>query len=457
MYQQPTQRKGQQTPAMSQNEVEAKNKLASYVYEYLHQNGAQKAAEMFKSEVAGLPDVSQLSPTNAPGFLYNWWIVFWDIYSATPDRREKGDATQEAKAFADTFYSYGVNGMPSFTPGTGPMPMTPHGMDPIMMNNFYRNQSNPSTQASPVPGYQPNFPVPMQRFPMTRPVMPQGGFPPNPAAFDPRMMPVPARMGAPRGMPFASSMGPMRPMYRNQYLESPTTPTFPNTSMMQNGAPMNGPGPSMNGPMDPNNPAHDPRFQMGMMPGMNPQFPMMMNDPCGAGTPTSSSAAGPASIGAVGSVPPLGANNINGPSSVGSTHGNMNSSAPPDNNSMNNGSLSSLLNGGDGNSELKQSPASVHGVGHMNSGTPLQYGPGSHNNGPGSVQSQINAPNSVNASSQPVQSAPQSYGAELTPNSQSENAILDFQQSTHTNGDDESVNAEISKIKHSLISDFMNN
>lgn len=53
--------------------------------------------------------------------------------------------------------------------------------------------------------------------------------------------------------------------------------------------------------------------------------------------------------------------------------------------------LSSLLNGGDSNIELKQSPSSVQGV-VMNGGTPIQHNPGSAAalpGGPGSVHSQV--------------------------------------------------------------------
>ena len=84
---------------------------------------------------------------------------------------------------------------------------------------------------------------------------------------------------------------------------------------------------------------------------------------------------------------------------MGSAHGNAGE------NPMTSGPLSSLLNGGgDGNSELKHSPASVQGLVSMNGGTPLAHGPQSHNGpgsapghhgGPGSVQSQPGAPNSV--------------------------------------------------------------
>lgn len=130
-----------------------------------------------------------------------------------------------------------------------------------------------------------------------------------------------------------------------------------------------------------------------------------MNDPTGAGTPTSSAAA----IG--------GGATAGGPSSVGSTHGNF-ASAPPADIAHSSapaaaagGPLSTLLSNGGGSIDasggaggvgsvasvggmdtqhIKHSPASVSGAGGaLNGGTPLQHGPGSHNNGPSSVQSQV--------------------------------------------------------------------
>lgn len=175
---------------------------------------------------------------------------------------------------------------------------------------------------------------------------------------------------------------------------------------------------------------------------------MMCGDPNGSGTPISS--AGPTSVpgvsGAPHSVPP--ANNIGGPSSVGSGHGNMPGSV--DNNpQMVNTSLSNLLNGGD--PELKQSPSGI-----LSSGN----GPGSQNNGPGSATGipggpssvhSAGAPNSVNINNSQLQSTPQSHAAQMTPNSGADNVMLDYQQSgtdNPTGGEhDEGKEEEISKIK----------
>ena len=36
---------------------------------------------------------------DAPGFLQNWWCVFWDLYCAAPERRDQSEYSSEAKAF----------------------------------------------------------------------------------------------------------------------------------------------------------------------------------------------------------------------------------------------------------------------------------------------------------------------------------------------------------------------
>lgn len=446
-------------PSMSQNESEARSKLAQYVYEYLCQNGAPKAAETFKSEIQSLSEMPPINFGDGPGFLYNWWSVFWDLYSATPDRRDKADPTLEAKAFVDLFHGYGP-GMNGQFPGA-PMNVPPHGMDPSMMGNFYRPpQPNvgPSSQSSPIPGYQNSFAAP-SRFP--HPMGPRPGMPPQMAGpngfggpgYPPNV--VPNRMPAnPRQLNFQNNMRGMRPgMYGPPFMDSPTTPTFPpQGGLMQNGGPMNGPGISMSMMSGPNGPNHDPQY----FGNMNQQFPMMC-DPSGSGTPNSTSA-GPTSVPGISaphSVPP----NIGGPSSVGSGHGNMPASVSNDNPQMPGGSsLSNLLNGGDPNPDLKQSPSSIQGGVPLNGGTPAQHGPGSAAGiGPGSVHSQ-GAPNSVNTNininNPQLHSTPQSH-AQLTPTSgPPDNILFDHQQNADGDHNDEGKEDEINKIKASLIEGF---
>uniref|UniRef100_A0A3Q2YY74 Single stranded DNA binding protein 3b n=1 Tax=Hippocampus comes TaxID=109280 RepID=A0A3Q2YY74_HIPCM len=114
--------KGKGTPVPS--DVQAREKLALYVYEYLLHIGAQKSAQTFLSEIRWEKNITLGEP---PGFLHSWWCVFWDLYCAAPERRETCDHSSEAKAFHD--YSAAaapspvMGGMPpgDGMPG-GPMP-----------------------------------------------------------------------------------------------------------------------------------------------------------------------------------------------------------------------------------------------------------------------------------------------------------------------------------------------
>lgn len=69
-----------------------------FVYEYLVHMNAPKTAETFKSELLSNQTVQVQEP---PGFLATWFSIFWDLYSGDPDRRDKCNPTQEAKAFHD--------------------------------------------------------------------------------------------------------------------------------------------------------------------------------------------------------------------------------------------------------------------------------------------------------------------------------------------------------------------
>lgn len=92
----------------SPSDAQANEKLAFYVYEYLVYCGAQKAAQIFLQEV-GLE--KHIVPNEAPGFLFSWWSVFWDLYCAAPDRRDVFKHSPDARAF----YDYGL-ASPSFVP-----------------------------------------------------------------------------------------------------------------------------------------------------------------------------------------------------------------------------------------------------------------------------------------------------------------------------------------------------
>lgn len=255
-----------------------------------------KAAEAFKSEVQNLADLSQITlGGEGPGFLYNWFSVFWDLYSATPDRRDKSDATLEARAFVDMFHGYGsgLNGQVSLIIECGASTSFIDSLRSSSSNNecpstrwngpsndgqFLQARtavkrrsvksvvSNSRLVIHParrlncwVPlGYQNSYGAsPRFSHPMApRPGMPNGfvNAPPGYAA-DPRMMMQNRIPGNSRPINFPPNMRAIRPGYG--YMDSPTTPTFPPGAMMQNGGPI----PPMN-MLGPNNPNYDPQMMM---------------------------------------------------------------------------------------------------------------------------------------------------------------------------------------------------
>uniref|UniRef100_A0A1I8GXA4 LisH domain-containing protein n=1 Tax=Macrostomum lignano TaxID=282301 RepID=A0A1I8GXA4_9PLAT len=108
------------------SDAQAQEKLALYVYEYLVHIGASKAAQTFLSEIRWEKNITLGEP---PGFLCSWWCVFWDLYSAAPERRDTCEHTSEAKAFHD--YGFVNTGFPPGMPphpnpqAGGPSPMPP--------------------------------------------------------------------------------------------------------------------------------------------------------------------------------------------------------------------------------------------------------------------------------------------------------------------------------------------
>uniref|UniRef100_A0A0M3HYR5 LisH domain-containing protein n=2 Tax=Ascaris TaxID=6251 RepID=A0A0M3HYR5_ASCLU len=397
----------------SQSEASAKEKLAGFVYEYLIHNGATKTAESFKGEMLSQNNVAkQVNVGDAPGFLQNWFFLFWDLYSAAPERRDSCEASQEAKAFHEYGFmntSHGVppgpagapmmNGMhgshlfPSATasplgmgPGPGPDGMMPAGYYPP--RSAQPGPSGSTSQASPISGVPPSgsfAPVPPRyAIPGARSGPPgpggippgagfPGGGPPHMFAGADQMRPMqPQRlppnagpMRMPTNFPGMRPNGPMR--YSSQmYMDSPTGTPFPPGAMMPNGgmcssAPsmMSSPGPQ--GPM-PTGPDGQP----------DPRGYMMM----------STASAMPYGMhGAEGSITP-------GAGGRGSAGPTVAASEPQ---------MNSLLNG----DEMKQSPASTHGG--LNGGTPgTAGGPGSQApvGGPGSVAGAgVGGPGSVHSQS----------------------------------------------------------
>lgn len=181
------------------SELDAKEKLIVYVYEYLIHSGAKRAADTFKDEIGYNKDIKV---NDGPGFLLDWWCVFWDLYCAAPERRHsQPESSNEARAFHD-FMRTPMS--PSITQNSPPQhPQQPP--PPQFMSG--PRYGPPHNQAR---GPPPRMQVPPQHAP--HPGGPPGGF-------------MPA--GSPR---YAQhSAGPQQPPHMNQ-------------------GPMFGPGPDQMGP-----------------------------------------------------------------------------------------------------------------------------------------------------------------------------------------------------------------
>ncbi|XP_034175697.1 sequence-specific single-stranded DNA-binding protein isoform X6 [Osmia lignaria lignaria] len=206
--------KGSTVPSDSQ----AREKLALYVYEYLLHVGAQKAAQTFLSEIRWEKNITLGEP---PGFLHSWWCVFWDLYSAAPERRESCEHSSEAKAFHDYGFvnsGYGVNGI-AHNAGPAPSPigqMPPNdGMPGGPMPPAFFPFMGPRYPAGPRPGVR--MPQMGNDFngPPGQPMMPNSMDPTRQGEAGefvgwqapPGMNPMNPRMNPPRG----PGMGPMGP------------------------------------------------------------------------------------------------------------------------------------------------------------------------------------------------------------------------------------------------------
>lgn len=264
-------------PQQSQTDAQASEKLAAFIHEYLITTGCPKTAESFKEEGlskfpnANLSFIKPPGSEGTPGFLQSWWMLFWDIYCAAPERRgETVEASQDGKMFHDFFINGG-----SFAPN--PM-MTGPGMFPGGMS-----MSGPDGM---VPGFA--------RFATRPPGVPPGYiFPGDPRATmaqAQRMPPNAMRMPNP---PFATP-GPgsnMRPggapqamNYRGPFMDSPSQ-AFPPGAMMPNGMGSQ----AMSSPGMP--PVDGSQFMMGAMPSSSTAMPFGMGDPSvsmGNGMPPSS-------------------------------------------------------------------------------------------------------------------------------------------------------------------------
>ena len=199
------------------SELDAKDKLIVFVYEYLIHSGAKIAADKF---VESIGYNKNIEVKEGPGFLLEWWCVFWDLYCAAPERRHlQPESSSDARAFHDFMRS---------------TPMSPS-----------------ITQTSP-PQHPPQFIGGPGRYGPPPPGQPPPRGPP------PRMQgPPPQHGGPPSGPP-----GGFMPAASPRYAQHPTgpPPPPPQSHINQGGPPMGfGPGPD---------------HQMGPSPGLNRMTPV---------------------------------------------------------------------------------------------------------------------------------------------------------------------------------------
>uniref|UniRef100_A0AAF5DMW0 LisH domain-containing protein n=2 Tax=Strongyloides stercoralis TaxID=6248 RepID=A0AAF5DMW0_STRER len=92
---------GQSTNVPHNNlDLETKEKLASYVLDYLRTLGCTRAAEAFQSEIINT-DIRKIPEVDTPNILLGWFSIFYELYCAAPDRRHMYDISADAKAFHD--------------------------------------------------------------------------------------------------------------------------------------------------------------------------------------------------------------------------------------------------------------------------------------------------------------------------------------------------------------------
>lgn len=200
------------------SEIDAKEKLIVYVYEYLSHSGAKRAAQAFLEDIQYEKEI-QYNPMEGPGFLVNWWCVFWDLYCAAPEKRNQPEPSSDARAF----HEYNMRSV-----------MSPHQTSPPQAGPPFMGAGGPMPMAGPRYGLPPPHPGgPMRGGPppmgvgppprmqaMSQPLQPpQMGAPPHgpPPPPHPSMM---SSAGSPRYAPHpghmtpgssASSVGPMGP------------------------------------------------------------------------------------------------------------------------------------------------------------------------------------------------------------------------------------------------------
>ncbi|KAK9670861.1 hypothetical protein K7432_017342 [Basidiobolus ranarum] len=82
--------------ASAKNVWEGDKMLNIYIYDYCLKRNWNTAAQAFLNEAQVARD-SQVPIDSPNGFLYEWWAVFWDIFSAKTNK----SGSKDAQAFVE--------------------------------------------------------------------------------------------------------------------------------------------------------------------------------------------------------------------------------------------------------------------------------------------------------------------------------------------------------------------
>lgn len=258
------------------SEIDAKEKLIVYVYEYLTHSGAKRAAQSFLEDIQYEKEI-QINQVEGPGFLVNWWCVFWDLYCAAPEKRNQPEPSSEARAFHE--YNMRAGMSPSCAQTSPPQQGPPFmGGGGHMMAGGPRY--GPPPHASQLRGGPINMGPRMQ---------PMGGPPPHPAQQQMGGPPIPhsSMMGtsSPRYAPHPGHMTPgssgsggpqvIGPDPSQSPVINRMTPNHSSSPHPQGGGgPLNGMGPMSCPPGGGNGPLGGPPGPPGMQPGGSVQQAM---------------------------------------------------------------------------------------------------------------------------------------------------------------------------------------
>ncbi|KAJ3196850.1 hypothetical protein HK101_007464 [Irineochytrium annulatum] len=89
---------GAQQPPLKKTGWESDKMLNIYIYDYCLKRGFINSANAFSTE-AQVPHKVSVRIDAPEGFLYEWWTVFWDIFSARANSQNGG--TQQATAYVE--------------------------------------------------------------------------------------------------------------------------------------------------------------------------------------------------------------------------------------------------------------------------------------------------------------------------------------------------------------------